>query len=207
MSSKIVDYVSDIQQRVRGQRVLDVGCLATNKGNILIRHLEYCKHASESIGVDYNKQFLKIARDRHDVSNLYYLDIVDSGKVDEFVKQFGRYENVIATDIIEHIGNLSVFLDNLRKTMTDDGRLFVTTPNALCPNWIYWALREGGCTRVNPDHVCYFDAQTLDTLLGRSLLKIDEVMYQKVPVERIRELGLVPRPWMGKRIYVIASKT
>ena len=199
------DYVIDIQNRIKDQRVLDVGCLATNPKNILTRHRIYGKYASEMIGVDYNKEFLEIAKSNGG-KNLYYLDITDNAQVEKFLKRFGTFDHVISTDVMEHISNLGLFLDNIAKLMNSGGSFYMTTPNALCPNWIYWAIENNGRTKVNPDHICYFDVQTLTSLLGRSGIKIKEVMFQTVSEERIKKLGLKSEVWMGKRIYIIATK-
>lgn len=202
---KAVDYIVDIQNRVRNKRVLDVGCLATNRKNILTRHKLYCKYSKEAIGVDYNKEFLEIAR-KNGGKNLFFLDMINNDQVEKFKKRFGTFDHVIATDIIEHIGNLTLFLDNVKKLLNPKGNLYLTTPNALCPNWIFWAIEGDGRTKVNPDHVCYFDVQTLTTLLGRSGLKIKETMFQKTATDRVRKLGMKPKVWMGKRVYIIATR-
>jgi hypothetical protein len=76
----------------------------------------------------------------------------------------------------------------------------------MCPNWIYWCIEGNGETKVNPDHICFFDIKTLRSLLRRSNLKIKEFSYQKTGTERVKKLGLKPAPWMGKRIYVIVTK-
>lgn len=200
-----IDYLTDIPKRVKNQRVLDIGCLATNPKNILTRHKEYGKYASEIIGVDYNKKFLEIAKNKGG-KNLYYLDITDNKKVEKFIDHFGTFDHVISTDVIEHISNLGLFLDNIYKLLNSNGSFYITTPNALCPNWIYWAIENKGKTKVNPDHTCYFDVQTITSLLNRSNLKVKEVMFQAAPEKRIEKLGLKSEIWMGKRIYIIATK-
>lgn len=205
MAESFADYVIDIQNRLKDQRVLDVGCLATTEHNILKRHNQYGKYTKEIIGVDYNKEFLEAAKS-NGAKNLYYLDITDNDGVEKFIEQFGTFDYVISTDVIEHISNLGLFLDNIYKLMNVGGSFYVTTPNALCPNWIYWAIESGGKTKVNPDHICYFDIQTLTSLLGRSKLIVDEVMFQSAPEESIKKLELKSEIWMGKRIYIIAKK-
>lgn len=204
MDKVFADYVMDIQNRVRGQRVLDAGCLATARHNILKRHDQYGKYAREMIGVDYNREFLEIAKSKGG-KNLHYLDLVDDGQVEKFINRFGTFGHIIATDVIEHVGNLTLFLDNIRRLLNGDGNLYLTTPNALCPRYLHYAIQNDGRTKVNPDHICWFDIQTLTSLLNRSNLSIKETMYQQA--ENVDgNMVTKTRPWMGKRIYVVAVK-
>ena len=200
---------TDIYESLKGKRVLDIGCLATAEHNILRSHLKYKENAKEIIGVDYNKKFLEITKKKFpQVKNLHYLDITDNDGVSLFIKKFGTFECVVCTDVIEHVGNLTLFLDNIYRLISDNGVLHITTPNALCPNWIVWAnASKNGMTKVNPDHICMFEIKTLTSLLKRSKLKVVECRYHDVKGnKRIIELGLKPKSWMGKRIYVIVKK-
>jgi len=204
MGKIFADYVMDIQNRVRNQRVLDVGCLATARRNILKRHDQYGEFAREMIGVDYNEEFLKIARSKGR-TNLHYLNLVDDYQVEKFIARFGTFDHVIATDVIEHVGNLTLFLDNIYRLLSGDGYLYLTTVNALCPRYIHYAMQNDGMTKVNPDHICWFDIQTLTSLLNRSNLQVRETMYQQA--ENVdSNMVMKIRPWMGKRIYVVAAR-
>jgi 2-polyprenyl-3-methyl-5-hydroxy-6-metoxy-1,4-benzoquinol methylase len=118
MTNQFADYVQDIQNRVRGCRVLDIGCLATAKRNILVRHKEYRKYTKEMIGIDYNKEFLEIVKLSGE-KNIYHVDITNNTQVEKFIEQFGIFNHIIATDIIEHIGNLTLYLDNVYKLMSE----------------------------------------------------------------------------------------
>lgn len=200
---KFADYVVDIQKRVTDKRVLDVGCLATKKGNILLRHKEYRKYTKEMIGVDYNKDYLKMCKGE---KNLHYLDMTYTKEVSKFVDKFGTFDHIIATDIIEHIGNLTLFLDNVYKLLNPNGNLYITTPNALCPDLWCRSIDNDGNSKANPDHICFFDIRTLTALLNRSKLKVKEVMFQGVGDASLKKLNLRRAVWMGKRIYIIATR-
>jgi 2-polyprenyl-3-methyl-5-hydroxy-6-metoxy-1,4-benzoquinol methylase len=200
---KFADYVVDIQKRVKDKRVLDIGCLATTEHNILLRHKEYRKYTKEMVGVDYNKDYLKMCEGE---KNLYYLDITNTKEVNIFIEKFGTFSHIICTDIIEHIGNLTLFLDNVYKLLNKNGNLYITTPNALCPDLWCRSIDNDGNSKANPDHICFFDIRTLTALLNRSKLKVKEVMFQGVGDKNLKRLNLKLAPWMGKRIYIIATK-
>jgi len=204
-TKKFADYVIDIQKRIKGQRVLDIGCLATNKHNILLRHKEYRKYTKEMIGVDYNKKFLEICKNR-DEKNLYFLDITDNTQTNIFITKFGTFDHIIATDIIEHIGNLTLFLDNVYKLLNKNGSFYITTPNVTCPDLWCRTLDNKGDTKSNPDHICFFDVRTLTSLLNRSKLIVKEIMFQEVGDKNLKRLNLKRAKWMGKRIYLIITK-
>ena len=76
----------------------------------------------------------------------------------------------------------------------------------LCPDFLYWAIQRDGHTKVNSDHICFFDINTLKTLLKRSGFIVKEIMYQNAGFNRAKLIGLDPEEWMGKRIYMIAIK-
>lgn len=202
----IVDsYVDDIANRVKGKKVLDAGCCASTSKNLLKRHNIYKKDVKSILGIDYNKSLLKEAKSKFGVDNLRYCDLTNNNDVDEILNEFGTFEAIISTDVIEHIGNLTLYLDNLYRLLDNGGLLYLTTPNM--PSSIFYKrYYELGHPKINIDHVCWFDATTLKVLLERSNFKLKKVMYHKKEAQAAKTLGLKFKEWMCRRLYVIASK-
>ncbi len=202
----LTGYIKDIQERISDKRVLDIGCLATYEEQILKRHNQYKEAAAEIIGLDFNKEFLGIAQ-MGGAKDLYYCDITNRKDVEIILKQFGKFDHVIATDLIEHVGNLTSFLDNIQSFMTDNAKLYLTTPNIKGLYWygVWYGLVKG---IINEDHICWFDVDTLNVLLDRSGLQIDKIHYCEYRIdERIaRTLKLKYEPWMARRLYIIVEK-
>lgn len=82
---------------------------------------------------------------------------------------FGRqFDVVIAGDVIEHVDNQGLFLDNIRRHLRPDGRLILTTPNA---KWLTVLPRP------NPTHTLWHDRWTLAHLLSRHGFAIEHFRY------------------------------
>ena len=199
----IKSYVEEISKRVKGKRVLDVGCCASYSRNLLKRHRIYKKSSKEIIGIDINKKLIKEAKDRLNYI-VHYCDLTNINDVKNIIDKFGNFNTVICTDVIEHVGNLTNMLDNINYIMTDDGVLHLTTPNMRSPRWMQMFVNRK--VKVNPDHICWFDIFTLKNLLKRSGFKVVETMYHSLENSAISFLKLTPQDWMARRIYVVVKK-
>ena len=200
----IVDsYVKDICKRIEGKKVLDLGCCASTAKNLLKRHNEYKKTAKEIIGVDYNRDLLKLANERG-AKNLYELDVTQTQAVNEFILQFGTFDTIVCTDVIEHIANPGLFLENLKKFMSNGSKVYLTTPNARSTRW--YAMYVRNQIKINADHVAWHDVFTLTVLLKRHGLKITKTMYHSAEVRDANFLKLNHQDWMARRLYVIIEK-
>lgn len=77
-----------------------------------------------------------------------------------------KFDVVFAGDLIEHLVNPGLFLDNVRRHLAPGGRLIMTTPNAFN---LY--VMAGKLTReeppINPDHTFYFNRRTIKVLLEK----------------------------------------
>lgn len=199
----IDSYVDEISKRIKGKRILDVGCCASTSKNLLKRHFVYKKAAGEIVGIDYNKELIQEAKDRFDY-NVEYCDLTNIDDSEKIVKKFGTFDVVICTDVIEHIGNLTNFLENLKLFLNEKGVIHITTPNMRSSRWINMFIN--GNIRINKDHVCWFDIFTLSNLLKRSGLKIVEEIYYAHDNQSLQNLKLRKRDWMASKLYVIAGK-
>ncbi len=77
---------------------------------------------------------------------------------------------IVFGETIEHIMNLELFFQNLKKTMTNDTILIITTPNALC--FIIQLLWLFGKEIVHPDHNIIFTLWTIKQLLEKNWFKV-----------------------------------
>lgn len=76
---------------------------------------------------------------------------------------FGRrFDVIIAGDVLEHVDNQSLFLNNVKKHLKKEGYLILTTPNAKWPTVFL---------KPNPTHTLWHDKYTLSYLLKRSDFK------------------------------------
>jgi 2-polyprenyl-3-methyl-5-hydroxy-6-metoxy-1,4-benzoquinol methylase len=200
----INSYIEEISKRINGKRVLDIGCCASTSKNLLKRHFIYKQHTKEIVGVDYNKTLIKEAKERFNY-DVHYCDLTERKDVERIHSMFGEFEHIICTDVIEHIGNLTNFLDNVKFMLTDKGTLHLTTPNMRSPRWLNM-FNKGGKIRVNKDHICWFDVFTLSNLLRRSNLIIDEEIYYSHDTQALSNLKLQVKDWMATKLYVTIKR-
>jgi 2-polyprenyl-3-methyl-5-hydroxy-6-metoxy-1,4-benzoquinol methylase len=71
----------------------------------------------------------------------------------------GRYELVVAGEVLEHVPDADAFLRGCRLLLKPGGRLCVTVPNACSPKIGLRAL--AGRETVHPDHRTYYGPRTL----------------------------------------------
>ena len=73
--------------------------------------------------IDGSKRFLEEARERIQRANFIY------GFFEDFILP-AKYDYIFAMYILEHVDDVGVVLDNVKKHLKDDGKLFVIVPNA-----------------------------------------------------------------------------
>jgi SAM-dependent methyltransferase len=132
--------------------------------------------ASHVTGIDVDEAGLALlARElpdqrfvRADVS----IDVPDSER--------GRYDLVIAGEVLEHVPNADAFLRGCVELLAPVGRLCVTVPNACCPKI---ALRSlAGRESVHPDHRVYYGPRTLKRTLAGADLELESLASCFAPV-------------------------
>lgn len=154
-------------ERCRGQRVLHLGCLdwpieheRLTNGTWL--HSKLAAVAAEIVGIDLAADAIA------EIQGLGWgkdLHVGDAERLEEVANQFGRFDIVVAGEIIEHVNNAGRFLESAKTVLKPDGRLLITTPSAFC---LRRMLRiPFGSESVHRDHVCYYSHATLSTLTHR----------------------------------------
>lgn len=136
-----------ILEYIKNKEVLDLGS-TTNKGDMfdLIKRL-----AKNVIGVDLQKS---------DDPQII------EGNV-ENINLNKKFDVIIAGDIIEHLDNTGLFLDNMYCHLKDNGLLLITTPNAKSLAYLFF--------KGNPQHTCWYCQHTLRQALERHKFKIEKI--------------------------------
>ncbi len=199
-------YIEHIKKQIKGKRVLDIGCLGSFEDTVLLRHNQWKEAAEELIGIDNNKEFIALAYKR-DAQNIYFCDVTDAKQVEKLKKSLGQFRYIIATDVIEHVGNLTMFLEGIKMLMKNDGILYLTAPNARSLVWhAMWDGRKSFL--YNDDHICWFDIDTIRSLLKRSGLIIahEYYCYNKHDVTLAEEHSVEWQENLGRRMYLHIGK-
>lgn len=139
-----------IRDHVKGKDVLDVGSTGQTDEYSLWDIIE--KNAGSLSGIDLTPS------DRKNVVQ---------GNMETY--SFGKkFDIIILGDVLEHVDNQGVLLDNLGRHLKEDGELIITTPNA---KWFTVILRP------NPSHALWHDRYTLEVILKRHGFFMSEVVY------------------------------
>ena len=153
---------------IQGKHVLDIGSLGQSAAYCLWDFL--AKHSATLTGVDLPgaeqtaRTLLRVApeglRHKNDHRIVYgNMETLDLGET---------YDVAVAGDVIEHVSNQGLFLDNIRRHLHPAGRLVLTTPNA---KWLTVFLKP------NLTHVLWHDTHTLRQLMERHGFSMETLRY------------------------------
>lgn len=178
-----------ILTRCQGKRVLHLGCVDAGlleerfaRGELFHQKLHHV--ASELWGVDIDGSGITFLRD-HGFANLVMADVCRIDDLSQIPR--GVFDILVAGEVVEHLDNPGVFLDNLKTFMTHDHtELIITVPNAFRIDSLLWLLR--GVEYVHPDHNFWFSYVTATNLLRKRGFMLTE-LYVYV----LGQVGILPR--------------
>jgi hypothetical protein len=120
----------------------------------------------ELAGIDIDAEKVAYFRQLWPLANLHVGDVErlnDVGLV-------GKFDVILAGELIEHLDNPGRFLEGVKPFMSPTSTLLITTPNG--PSLKYFVHATCGNDRSHPDHSLMFSASTLTTLLSRHGFKV-----------------------------------
>ena len=177
------DYILDACEK---KRVLHLGCTnwpytqdAIDKNMLL--HFEIERRASEVYGIDFDQEGLDVLAAAGS-KNLYQGDLEKL----EQTEDIGKFDVVVAGEMIEHLNNPGLFLHGVKRFLGPDSRLLITTINAYGASRIiqYFLRGKGGPIEpVHPDHVAYYSYSTLKLLVERAGYVLDDFCYYDIGPE------------------------
>lgn len=131
------------------------------EGNLL--HAKVEDVAKKQIGIDVDQEGIKI------MSALGFDNIIhfDMNRLDDLDY---RPDVIIFGETIEHLMNLEVALDNLKKIMSIDTLLIISTPNFITLSKIFASML--GREIQHHDHNVIFSMSTLETLFQKTGFEI-----------------------------------
>jgi SAM-dependent methyltransferase len=147
----------------------------------MLLHFELEKICSDLWGLDADRRGIEIL-ESHGSKQILQGDLERLSEV-PLDKTF---DVIVAGEIIEHLNNPGLFLNGVKKFMSKDSILLLTTINAYCAmRFFYYGARgkRGKAEPVHPDHVAYYSYSTLKLLLERHDLKMDLFLYYDIGYE------------------------
>ncbi|MDR1149932.1 MAG: class I SAM-dependent methyltransferase [Spirochaetaceae bacterium] len=143
-----------------GRRVLDIGCAT----GALLAYL--AGRGWQAEGVEINAAQAEYARF---VRGLDVRQLL----LEENALESGAYSLIIASHLIEHLRRPRVFLSEVRRLLSPDGRLFLTTPNC---DGFQARLFKGHWRSAIFDHLYLFSVKTLSQMLEQEGFCIEKTV-------------------------------
>ncbi len=173
MKIKIVkNRFSAIEPHISGKTVLDIGCVdarpdGKKKYESTGLHRFLNEHASQLIGVDTDQDGVR--QMKQDGYNVIEANAEDMN--------LGRqFDCIVAGEIIEHLSNQGLFLENMKRHLVENGVLIITTPNAFSII-SFWRILRKNKIKVHAEHTCWYDPITIEQLLRRYSFEIEEIFF------------------------------
>ena len=208
--NKILSRQEYILNKSQKKNVLHIGCTdfpytekRIIKGELL--HQKITDVSNNCVGIDLSEEGVSICK-QHGLDNIV---IADAEKLSKY--GLGKFEIIIAGEVLEHVNNPGLFLSESKKSLDDGGLLVITVPNAFFVVRIVRLLF--GKEDVHPDHVAYYSEKTLLELLRRYGYACTEIGYDfefgssflkkicKFPLWLLYKL----RPSFGQSLIVVAK--
>lgn len=188
-----------IEPYIKGKKVLDLGV-----GDTDYRFLhKFIKENSKFVlGVEIeNKRAEKLIKEG------YNIKIGNAENID--LKE--KFDVVIAGDLIEHLDNPGMFLNNVKKHLRKKGIFICNTPNIYSFNFIIRGLIFGGKVSHFKEHTIGFTNQLLTELFSRHNLRIKKTIYfthneNKIGNAIIRIAGSLRKGWHENIILISELK-
>jgi len=186
---RLVSLRDYLVARIAGKRVLNVGAVGTLDQHILPDRLSEWSHARyataasviDAIDIDHERNETAAKHGyRIDYGNC---ETVDLGK---------RYDAIIMADVIEHVEQPPRALSNLANHLTDDGTLYVATPNPSYVMDLVRALFNRG-PHVYWDHMALFAPEHIQGICDRHGLVLRAVYFYSELDERTQTLRMKSR--------------
>jgi 2-polyprenyl-3-methyl-5-hydroxy-6-metoxy-1,4-benzoquinol methylase len=166
------DRIAYIRQLVTGLDVLDVGCTG-KKANGRIPHAGTTLHHSMKpvckslVGVDVDADGIRLMEQE---GFTVLCDDITSMDLKH------TFDVILAGEVIEHLVNPGLALQNLGKHLRHNGRLVVTTCNPFYYRQQSKILRHGRI-QVHREHVAWYDPLTLIVMLRSAGFSVDRGVW------------------------------
>ncbi|MFA4941998.1 MAG: class I SAM-dependent methyltransferase [Patescibacteria group bacterium] len=158
MRGVFVSYLKDIENKVEGRKIFDVGC-ATGYFLDIARDRGW-----QTGGMEISEYAAKEASERG--HGIFFGNFSE-----EEIK--GKFDVVTMWDVLEHLDNPLKYLKTANRILTEDGFLLINTINRES----LWAkiLNKRWHLFIPPEHLFYYTPKSLETLLKNNGFQIEKM--------------------------------
>jgi hypothetical protein len=194
---RVVTRNNRLLEIAKGKTVIHLGCVdhvelieeKIRRGLYLHKLLEDVTR--KLIGIDINEEGI------NEMMSLGFENIYLPSEV-----PMGHYDLLIASDVIEHVPNVDLFLREIQRY--DFDQLVVTTPNA----YRRTNRRQYRGELINTDHHCWFSPYTLAKVLINTGYQVETIEFtdKLSRVNFYRNMMLKKYPLQQDGLLVVAKK-
>jgi SAM-dependent methyltransferase len=203
-STPTTERIQTILGLIKGPRVLHVGCCGTYFPKDALERQQWIHQflvdqGNQILGGDINEDALETMRLQG--FEVMYLD------AQAIPAQGEQFDTIIAGELIEHLENPGAFLRGCHNRLKCDGRLVISTPNVFTPMNFLGNIAKYD-RWANPEHTCWYDPQTIASLLDRcgfclkELKFVDNILPD--PARAYAPLALFAKTWKAGRAVIPA---
>jgi len=185
-----------------GKRILHLGAVDFYMGGVCGLHRKLMDVADSLIGIDIDSNGIELAK-TEGVENIYCADLE---KLQE-LNINATVDTIVAGEVIEHLSNVGLFLEGIKKFFNPNTEMILTTPNAFSFHRFFFSLRR--FEYVHPDHTCYYSYRTLRYLLQRHGFVIREELAYVLQGNLVRlrkQLGRINFNFTNGLIFVVTLR-
>lgn len=148
----------------KNKNFLEIGCSA---GQFLV-HIQ--KEFSTCDGIELDTRCAKFVEANFGI-NVFTKELKNCA-----IPQ-NKYDNVAAFQVLEHVLQPVAFLNDIKKCLKADGRIFIEVPNLYDPLRDLWQIKGYQQFYYHEAHIHYFSRKSLEKLFTLSGLKIDKYHF------------------------------
>lgn len=142
------------------KRVLELGCSSGHMAQV------FCSHGCQVVGLEMDTVAASAAREFCEA--VYEVNLDDS-QWPEVLKDQPKFDVIVAADVLEHLRDPRVCLGHLRRLLSDDGVLVVSTPN-IAHGGVIASLMQGSFEYrdtglLDRTHIHFFTENSLREML------------------------------------------
>lgn len=209
MNGTVADRFAVIRKHIQDKAVLDLGCVDSRRDRmdsaariehkVSMLHKRIVEVTPQTIGVDIDPDGVAVLN-----AQGYHTIVADAQTMD-LGKQF---DTIVAGEIIEHLENPGLFLENLAKHLRDGGNLVISTPNPFYAG-ASWKIWRYGRPEVHEEHTLWLDPMTLRQLLLRTGFEVVEAYWVQPKYGFLKRLKLwkcLFRGYFSESFMMVARK-
>lgn len=134
-------------------------------------HQKIMEVTNDVIWLDFSKEKINLLKEKG-INNIIYGDLIKG----EYEKEiWNNFDYIIFWDVIEHLDNPWLALQNIKKFMNKNTILILTTPNVFSYTNIVWILTWKEI--VHNDHVFWPSQKTMSKLIMFNGFYINKFLY------------------------------